>query len=116
MLADAISHRKGAGSSERTVFGPFYVLDAPNFRSAPASALSTRRGHGVGRSVANVSLDIWQTNDDGFYDVQRKEQQPDFNLRGVFCMDEAGRDWFRAVKRQGARVHQPILGGEIRFR
>ena len=43
-------------------------------------------------------LDVWQANDEGFYDVQQKGIQPDFNLRGVFRTGEDGRYWFRAVK------------------
>ena len=43
-------------------------------------------------------LDVWQANDEGFYDVQQKGIQPDFNLRGRFLTGEDGRYWFRAVK------------------
>ena len=43
-------------------------------------------------------LDVWQANDEGFYDVQQKGIQPDFNLRGVFSTGADGRYWFRAVK------------------
>ena len=43
-------------------------------------------------------LDVWQANDEGFYDVQQKGIQPDFNLRGVFRTGADGRYWFRAVK------------------
>ncbi|RWO85963.1 MAG: 6-chlorohydroxyquinol-1,2-dioxygenase, partial [Mesorhizobium sp.] len=34
----------------------------------------------------------------GFYDVQQKGIQPDFNLRGVFRTGADGRYWFRGVK------------------
>ena len=40
-------------------------------------------------------LDVWQANDEGFYDVQQKGIQPDFNLRGVFRTGADGRYWFR---------------------
>ena len=43
-------------------------------------------------------LDVWQANDEGFYDVQQKGIQPDFNLRGVFRTGADGRYRFRAVK------------------
>ena len=43
-------------------------------------------------------IDVWQTNEDGFYDVQQKGVQPDWNLRGVFTTDQDGAYWFRSVK------------------
>ena len=50
------------------------------------------------RPIAGAMLDVWQANDEGFYDVQQKGIQPDFNLRGVFRTGADGRYWFRAVK------------------
>ena len=38
----------------------------------------------TGKPLAGAKLDVWQANDEGFYDVQQKGIQPDFNLRGVF--------------------------------
>ncbi|NCO86230.1 MAG: 6-chlorohydroxyquinol-1,2-dioxygenase, partial [Rhodobacterales bacterium] len=43
-------------------------------------------------------VDVWQANDEGFYDVQQKGIQPDFNLRGVFRTNAAGEYWFKGVK------------------
>ena len=34
----------------------------------------------TGAPVAGVELDVWQANDEGFYDVQQKGLQPDFKL------------------------------------
>ncbi len=48
--------------------------------------------------MAGAKIDVWQANDEGFYDVQQKGIQPDFNLRGVFRTGEDGRYWFRGVK------------------
>ncbi|MEY4872962.1 MAG: hydroxyquinol 1,2-dioxygenase, partial [Pseudomonadota bacterium] len=36
--------------------------------------------------------------DEGFYDVQQKGLQPDFNLRGVFRTGPDGRYFFKGVK------------------
>lgn len=107
MLVDAINHRKPAGASESTVLGPFYVEDAPELPLGSNICLDQKGEDMVisgvvrdtaGRPIPNVKLDVWQTNDDGFYDVQQKGLQPDFNLRGVFRTDAEGRYWFRAVK------------------
>ena len=37
-----------------------------------------------GTPIAGALLDVWQANEDGFYDVQQKGIQPDMNLRGIF--------------------------------
>jgi protocatechuate 3,4-dioxygenase beta subunit len=48
--------------------------------------------------IAGATADAWQTNEDGFYNVQQKGVQPDMNLRGVFMTDVAGAYWFRTAK------------------
>ena len=37
-----------------------------------------------GNPLDGVTIDVWQANDEGFYDVQQKGIQPDYNLRGKF--------------------------------
>jgi protocatechuate 3,4-dioxygenase beta subunit len=51
-----------------------------------------------GDPINNVKIDVWQTNDDGFYDVQQKGIQPDFNLRGVFRTAADGNYTFWGAK------------------
>ena len=107
MLVDAINHRKPSGATESTVLGPFHVGDAPVLPNGANICLDEKGEamvvHGRvtdehGRPIAGAKLDVWQANDEGFYDVQQKGLQPDFNLRGVFETDAEGRYWFRAVK------------------
>ena len=107
MLVDAINNRKPSGATETTVLGPFYVSDAPRYDNGANICLDGKgqpllvRGRVTdteGRPVAGALLDVWQTNEDGFYDVQQKGVQPDMNLRGVFQTDADGRYWFRSVK------------------
>ena len=43
-------------------------------------------------------LDVWQTTEDGWYDVQQPDIQPAGNLRGKFETDSEGRFWFVTVK------------------
>jgi catechol 1,2-dioxygenase len=40
---------------------------------------------------------VWQANEDGFYDVQQPELQPERNLRGLFTADDQGGFWFRSI-------------------
>ena len=104
MLVDAINNRRPSGATENTILGPFYVRGA---------ALAERHQHLPGRQgraddcarpgarhrwqpgLRAPVIDVWQTNEDGFYDVQQKGVQPDWNLRGVFTTDEDGEYWFR---------------------
>ena len=107
MLVDAINNRKPSGASESTVLGPFYVADAPQLPMG-ANICLDRKGEDMvisgrvldtgGAPIDGAVLDVWQANDEGFYDVQQKGIQPDFNLRGVFRTGLDGRYWFRAVK------------------
>lgn len=107
MLVDSINHQRPAGSTENTVLGPFYLPDAPRYPNGANICLDGKgedlavsgRVLGIdGIPVAGATVDVWATNDDGFYDVQQKGVQPDFNLRGVFETDVEGRYWFRSVK------------------
>lgn len=107
MLVDAINNRKPSGASESTVLGPFHVADAPELpmgadicldqKGDPMLVRGTIRSTD-GRPLAGAKIDVWQANDEGFYDVQQKGIQPDFNLRGVFRTGADGRYWFKGVK------------------
>lgn len=107
MLVDAINNRKPSGATETTVLGPFHVSDAPRYPNGANICLdgkgepllvTGRVTDTEGRPIGGALLDVWQANDEGFYDVQQKGVQPDMNLRGVFTTDAEGRYWFRSVK------------------
>lgn len=107
MLVDAINNRKPSGASESTVLGPFHVEGAPELpmgadicrdHKGEPMVVSGRILDTEGRPVAEAFLDVWQANDEGFYDVQQKGIQPEFNLRGLFRTGADGRYWFRGVK------------------
>ena len=107
MLVDAINNRKPSGASESTVLGPFHVAEAPELPMGSNICLDGKgepmlvRGRILdtdGNAGAGAKIDVWQANDEGFYDVQQKGLQPDFNLRGVFRTGPDGTYSFRAVK------------------
>jgi len=107
MLVDAINHRRPAGATENTVLGPFHVGGAPEL---PMGANICRDGKGApcrvsgritdeaGNPVAGARVDVWQTNDDGFYDVQQPGEQPDMNMRGLFTTGADGSYAYQTVK------------------
>jgi catechol 1,2-dioxygenase len=106
MLVETINHRTGGTSTESTVLGPFHMVESPRRELGDDIALD---GKGTpclvsgqvtgpdGEPLSGASVDVWQTNEDGFYDVQQPGIQPEGNLRGLFTADERGRFWFRSV-------------------
>ena len=107
MLVDAINHANPGEATETTILGPFYVDNPPHRANGDTICLDgkgeplTVRGRVLdmkGNPIAGATVDAWQTNADGFYDVQQKGVQPDMNLRGVFTTDAEGRYHFRTVK------------------
>jgi hydroxyquinol 1,2-dioxygenase len=107
MLVDAINHSHGDVATENTILGPFYVENPPHLpnganicldgKGEPLS-INGRVLDTAGNPIAGATVDAWQTNADGFYDVQQKGVQPDMNLRGVFTTDAEGRYNFHSVK------------------
>jgi protocatechuate 3,4-dioxygenase beta subunit len=108
MLVDAINHRSKSDSTETTVTGPFHA--AANFYESGeniARGKEAERGEPTvvsgrvldvyGQPISNATLDVWQSDDIGYYDVQ-DINQPQMNLRGVFKTNHAGEFWFRTIK------------------
>jgi hydroxyquinol 1,2-dioxygenase len=113
MLVDSINSRRPTGATENTILGPFYVMNPPERANGDTICLDGKgeplvvsgRVTGVdGKPLAGAVVDVWQTNDDGFYDVQQKGEQPDMNMRGRFTTDAEGRYSFRSVRPR----HYPI--------
>ena len=106
MLVETINHRTGGTSTESTVLGPFHMVESPPRELGADIALdgkgtpclvSGRVTGPDGEPLAGATVDVWQTNEDGFYDVQQPDVQPAGNLRGLFTTDGEGRFWFRSV-------------------
>ena len=97
MLVDAINHRQPEGATETTVLGPFYVQNPPvKARDADISAglhgtplhVTGSVTSAKGEPLAGAFVDVWQSDDDGFYDVQKPGDDP--QLRARFIADDAG--------------------------
>ena len=106
MLVDAINHRKPGGATETTVLGPFYIggaKDMPIWADIAGSApgepayVSGRVLDVNGKPIAGAVLDVWQTDGEGFYDVQRPGGNEQY-ARGRFATGADGRYGFRTVK------------------
>ena len=106
MLTVALNQARPAGATEATVFGPFHVGDAPLVeagadiaRGAPGEPLFVDvQVVGLdGQPVAGASVDVWQADEEGLYDVQRPELGDERRARGVLRTDAAGRTHFRTI-------------------
>ena len=106
MLVDAINHRKASEATESTVLGPFHQVESPrrelgdtiDLVAGGEPCVVTGRVAGLdGTPLAAATVDVWQADDHGFYDVQQPGTQPQGNGRGLFNCDGDGRFWFRTV-------------------
>ena len=106
MQVIGINHPAVDGSTESTVFGPFYVGNAPTYQNGddlangaigePCFISGTVRSTG-GDPIAGAVLDVWQADSDGLYDVQRPDLS-ESQARGRLTADADGRFWFWTVK------------------
>ncbi len=104
MLIDAINHRQPGGATETTVLGPFYVSGANVMRmwadiagdapGEPAYVFGYVLDVG-GKPISGATIDVWQTDGEGVYDVQREGAS---YARGKFITGADGRYGFRTVK------------------
>jgi catechol 1,2-dioxygenase len=106
MLTETISNRKFGVATESTVLGPFHVVESPvralganiDLVGTGTPCVITGRVVSVdGTPLPGATLDVWQANDQGFYDVQQPDVQPRTNGRGLFTADDKGEFWFRTI-------------------
>jgi hydroxyquinol 1,2-dioxygenase len=106
MLVTALNNVRPAGATEATVFGPFHTDDAPPAESgadiagdAPGEPLfaEIELQDLAGRPIAGATVDIWQADAEGLYDVQRPELGETRRARAVMHTDADGRLRFRSV-------------------
>jgi catechol 1,2-dioxygenase len=106
MLVETINNRTRGVATESTVLGPFHVVESPRRELGADISLDGKgepclvSGRVTGTDdepLAGAVVDVWQTNEDGFYDVQQPGIQPPGNLRGLFTTDHEGRFWFRSA-------------------
>jgi hydroxyquinol 1,2-dioxygenase len=111
MLVETINGQEAG--TESTVLGPFHVVASPerdngdniDLLGGANPCLVTGRVMDTGGSpLPGATVDVWQCNEDGFYDVQQPDVQPLGNGRGLFRTDPDGRFAFRTV----VPSHYPI--------
>jgi len=100
-IADRLGEEHGTPTS---ILGPFYVSNVPNLNLG-ASIVGERTPELVfygqvtdahQRPLSNASVEIWQTDEDGLYDVQRPEFS-ESDLRGRFYTNDKGMYYFKSI-------------------
>ena len=106
MLVDSIDNDRGEKTTDSTVLGPFHMVQSPVRQLGETIALAEG---GVptlvtgqvlsadGDELPGAVVDVWQADENGFYDVQIPEQVPERNLRGLFACDNNGKFTFRTI-------------------
>jgi protocatechuate 3,4-dioxygenase beta subunit len=105
-MKDLVNNRKPPGVTEYTILGPFYRPDAPELPLSASIAddlpgqPTIVRGRVLspdGSPISNARLEVWQSDAEGFYDLQMPDVQGTA-LRGVFHTDSEGQYVFRTIK------------------
>jgi hydroxyquinol 1,2-dioxygenase len=106
MLVDAINHRLPSGTTESTVFGPFYAAP-PEFESGGdihrhlqgrPMYVAARVTGADGRPLIGAVVDVWHSDDQGFYDLQKLGEGRGYAGRGRFRTGADGRFHFWTIR------------------
>lgn len=107
-LVTAQNTGKPLGCTESTVFGPFFAEGAPQYQHGDDIA-NGARGEPCyvsgqvcsldGRPIAGAVIDVWQSDQDGVYDVQQPgaDDTYEHRARGQLRSGEDGRFHFRSI-------------------
>lgn len=106
MLVEVLNDTATPDATDATVLGPFHVAASPP--RAPGENISPDsdgpvclvKGHvrtPSGDPIASATVDIWQANTHGFYDVQQPGLQNPGNGRALLTTQDDGGFWFRSV-------------------
>jgi protocatechuate 3,4-dioxygenase beta subunit len=108
MLEDVRTSARGTPTS---IFGPFYLTDSPLMKLGDSLAANTKAPliglYGTvkdssGKPIPNASVEIWQTDEGGLYDVQHDGGHRD--LRGRFLTDTQGRYYLKTTPPLGYSI------------
>lgn len=91
--------------TDSSLLGPFYRENSPKFELGESIG-KTRQGKEIvlygrvtdakGRGIPHASIQVWQTDEKGDYDMQ-KPDAAEMDLRGTLTADAEGRYHFRSV-------------------
>src|SRR5439155_19043898 len=106
-LINALHDKRATEAGTKTsLLGPFYRQDSPNMKLGDTIVTKPTKGmevviygrvvNSAGKGVPNASIEIWQPDETGNYDLQ-KHDPSEMDLRGRFRTDADGRYHMRTV-------------------
>lgn len=106
-LVNMLSAPVPEGATETTVLGPFYVPGSPQrawgesilLRDSDEMPLIIRGQvrSMSGEPIPDASVEVWQTDSNGMYDIQ-DSSQPEDNLRGCYRTNDEGNFLIRSIR------------------
>jgi hydroxyquinol 1,2-dioxygenase len=107
-LINALHDKRGVeASTKSSLLGPFYRQGSPQMNLGDCIVQSPRQQvviygqvtDAAGKGVPNASVEIWQTDEDGAYDLQKQDgvEIPTMDMRGHFHADAEGKYYLRTV-------------------
>jgi hydroxyquinol 1,2-dioxygenase len=112
-LINSLHDRRGTESSTKSsLLGPFYRQDSPTFElgdtiakkmPGPPVGIYGRITNSAGEGVAHASIEIWQPDEEGYYDLQKHDPK-EMDLRGRFFTDAEGRFHLRTIRPTGYMI------------
>ena len=106
MLVIDLNHKQDAHGTASTVFGPFFFEGSPQYANGDDVAngasgepcyIQGRVLSTSGEPLSDARIEIWQADDNGFYDVQYKESSQ-VRGRGHLYSDKEGYYYFWTVR------------------
>ncbi|MBV8730050.1 MAG: hydroxyquinol 1,2-dioxygenase [Acidobacteriia bacterium] len=112
-LVNAMHDRRALeDSTKSSLLGPFYRGDSPTMPlgasivgkgKQPNTVIYGRVEDATGRGIPNGSVEIWQPDEEGWYDLQKNDPS-EMDLRGRFFTDADGRFYLRTIAPTGYMI------------
>src|SRR5580700_3263567 len=112
-LVNALHDRRATENGTKTsLVGPFYRRDSPHRKlgdliagktEGPQICLYGRVLNNAGQGIPGGTVQIWQTDDNGVYDLQKQDPSL-MDLRAIFHTDSEGRYYLRTLRPLGYMI------------
>ena len=121
MLTVMLNDKLPKGATPHTVLGPFYVDDSPELEAGGNMAegvagepcfISGQIRNLKGEPIGNATLDMWQADDEGVYEVQLSEKSGPY-LRGIYHSGPDGRYLVKTIAPLGYSIPMDGPVGEL---
>ena len=121
-VVNALHDRKARElGSQSSLLGPFFREGAPELQlgdcivqhpTAEQLVIHGRITDNAGTPLRNALIQVWQTNENGLYDLQSLQGEG-MDMRANFHTDAQGRYWFRTVRPLGYSIPMDGPVGEL---